>query len=170
MITYTVADPRGNVLIRGATVEEAARGILTYDGYVFEIRGNDLWVSHCSRAWHSFSRFAGDDGMDKSIISGTADEIWRKVIFSGWHGCECLTDESAAEIYPEITTPHREIPPGPSRRQTIASTRTTDEIFDAYREAARRWPDEYATADAKRGTRRAVAMHRLRDRILSEQS
>jgi hypothetical protein len=98
MTTYTVLCPDGSVLRRGLSAVDAAREILGYDGYDYDLRRDRCgWQLYISR----FSRCSpgGNGGMVEAEARGkliyslaeTEKEAWeeiaRQVIASDWLGC-----------------------------------------------------------------------------------
>ena len=108
--TYTVLNRHGAVECSGATLEQAADAVMSYDGNVWEIRptakgGHDLWVSSVSR------NSSAHDGLTKSVIFSLHSdralaevEIFREVIRNAtwWDDCQVMTDANYAAMLAEI--------------------------------------------------------------------
>ena len=116
---YTVLNRHGEVQGRGLTVAHAARTVMEYDGYAFEIRpgdpkfgGFDLWCSDGSAA-----SIRGATHMTKSVIfslesdRATAEaEIFKQVIdHADWrHGCDVVPDKDYDKMLADLAAEEAE--------------------------------------------------------------
>lgn len=111
MTTYTIINSNsGLVEDRGVSLETAARELLGYDGFEYEIRraddgrGYELWVSRFSRNSTCYN------GLTRSVVFSISDdeaaataEIYQRVIESGhWTGPDVITDEQYDRMIAEM--------------------------------------------------------------------
>ncbi len=115
MTTYTVLNRNGEVIVEGASLTEAAREVLYYDGHDFEFRRRDgwldLWVTPFSRnstlggrpmvrAADMFAPMPREMSDESPRRAEAEQEIYRMVIDHSdrWNGLDAMTDEQYAEV------------------------------------------------------------------------